>query len=246
MHADGDMGWARSRPACAVRQVIVRALIGPLMDLYSRPSVSGHEVFAQLDGPALLVATHASHMDAPTVLRSLPRDVSRRTLVAAAADYFYGNPMLGATVALAFGTVPVKRGSPADAVGASTVDELIRDGWNLVVFAEGTRSRDGRVGRLRSGAAVLAAAHDLPIVPVLVSGTHAVMPPGRRWMHRPGGRREAVSVRFGPPIRAAGAGHRTEVMERVREFFASCGAETTPDKRVVAARRRAEQESASA
>ena len=40
------------------------------------------------------------------------------------------------------------------------------------MFAEGTRSRDGTVGRLRSGAAVLAAEHGLPIVPIHVSGTH--------------------------------------------------------------------------
>jgi 1-acyl-sn-glycerol-3-phosphate acyltransferase len=187
----------------------------------------------------LFVANHASHMDTPTLLRALPAAWRRRTLVAAAADYFYGNPRLAATVALAFGTVPVeRRGGATEA--ASNLDELLWEGWSVVVFAEGTRSRDGTVGRLRSGAAVLAAAHGIPIVPVHVGGTHAVMPPGRGWMRRPSRwRRAPISVSFGPPIRLADGEHRTDVMERVRLFLAACGAVTTPDKRIAARRRRA-------
>jgi 1-acyl-sn-glycerol-3-phosphate acyltransferase len=246
MPAD-DLGWSRTLPAVLARRLILRAIVGPLMDVYARRSVHGREVFAGLDGPVVLVANHGSHMDAPTILRSLPPAVSRRTAVAAAADYFYDNPVLAATVALAFGTVPVKRGGAADGASASNLDALVRDGWNLVVFAEGTRSRDGTVGRLRSGAAVLAAAHGIPIVPVHVSGTNAVMPPGQGWMRRPSpGVRGAVSVRFGAPIHPGPGEHRTAVMERVRLFLASSGAVTTPDKRVLAARRRADRQSASA
>jgi 1-acyl-sn-glycerol-3-phosphate acyltransferase len=106
------------------------------------------------------------------------------------------------------------------------------------VFAEGTRSRDGSIGPLRSGAAVLAAQHELAIVPVHVSGTHTVMPPGRAWMHRPAGRRHPIAVRFGAPVRPADGEHRTEVMERVRRFFEDCGAQTTPDKRIAAGARK--------
>ena len=100
------------------------------------------------------------------------------------------------------------------------------------MFAEGTRSRDGTVGRLRSGAAVLAAEHDLSIVPIYVSGTSQAMPPGRRWMHRRPGhlisRRHPVEVRFGAPIRPRPGEGRMEVMERVRLFLAESGAATTP------------------
>jgi 1-acyl-sn-glycerol-3-phosphate acyltransferase len=111
------------------------------------------------------------------------------------------------------------------------VDALIDDGWSLLIFAEGTRSRDGRIGRLRSGAAVLAAAHDRPIVPVHVTGTRAAMPVGQSWPRRRPGRwprrRHDVEIRFGPPIRLGGTEDRHAVMERVRGFFASCGAATT-------------------
>lgn len=240
----GDFSWARSDRAVAVREVILNGVLGPTMDVYARRRVVGRELLDGISPPALFVANHSSHMDAPTVLRALPSTWRRRTAVAAAADYFYRKPLLANAVSLAFNTVPVQRKSEAvlpDA--ASNLDRLIDEGWSLVVFAEGTRSRDGTVGRLRSGAALLAARHGLAIVPVYVSGTHAVMPPGRRWMHwRPGRvlpRRHEIEVRFGPPVRPRAGEHRTEVMDRVRLFFEASGAVTTADKRVLARARAA-------
>ena len=47
------------------------------------------------------------------------------------------------------------------------------------MYPEGTRSRDGRIGKLRSGAAALAGQHGLSIVPIYVTGTHDAMPPGQ-------------------------------------------------------------------
>jgi 1-acyl-sn-glycerol-3-phosphate acyltransferase len=189
----------------------------------------------------LFVANHSSHIDTPAILRALPTAWRRRTAVAAAADYFYRVPWVAHAVSLAFNTVPVERkGEGVVPDAASQLVRLIDDGWSLLVFAEGTRSRDGTVGRLRSGAAVLAAEHGLVIVPVHVSGTHAVMPPGRRWMRRARGRftgaRHPIAVHFGPPIRPREGEHRTEVMERVRLFLEASGAATTPDKRIEARR----------
>jgi 1-acyl-sn-glycerol-3-phosphate acyltransferase len=159
--------------------------------------------------------------------------------VAAAADYFYGSTLLAHSVSLAFATVPVER--EAGAAGAAVLDELLDKGWSLAIYAEGTRSRDGTVGRLHGGAAMLAAERGLPIVPVHVSGTHAAMPVGRGWMRRAEGfRRREVGVAFGPPIQPDPSLHRTEVMERVRAFLAEQGASTTPDERAqrLRARRR--------
>ena len=229
-----DVSWSRSRAAGVVREAILSGVLGPLMDLYTRRRVLGREQLGGLRAPVLFVANHSSHMDTPTILRALPPAWRRRTAVAAAADYFYRVPLVAHAVSLAFNTVPVQRkGEGAVPDAASDLARLIDEGWSLLVFAEGTRSRDGTVGRLRSGAALLAAEHGLPIVPVYVSGTHAVMPPGRRWMHRAGGR-HPIAVHFGPPIRPREGEHRTEVMERVRLFLEAAGAVTTPDKRVPA------------
>jgi 1-acyl-sn-glycerol-3-phosphate acyltransferase len=238
-----DSSWARTGVAGAVRAVVLSGLLGPIIDLYTRRRVVGREHLAGLDAPVLFVANHSSHIDTPTILRALPRVWRRRTAVAAAADYFYRVPWIARAVSLAFNTVPVHRkGEGVVPDAASHLARLLEEGWSLLVFAEGTRSRDGTVGRLRSGAAVLAAEHGLVIVPVHVSGTNAAMPPGRKWMRRERGRfrggRHAIAVSFGPPIRRRDGEHRTEVMERVRLFLEASGAVTTPDKRIVARSRR--------
>jgi len=234
-----DTSWARSGAAGAVREVLLSGVLGPLTDLYTRQRIVGREHLEGLAAPVVFVANHSSHVDTPIILRALPRTWRRRTAVAAAADYFYRVPWMARAVSLAFNTVPVQRSGEGVAPdAASHLVRLIDEEWSLLVFAEGTRSRDGTVGRLRSGAAVLAAEHSLVIVPVYVTGTHAVMPPGRKWMHRQpgrfGGARHQIVVRFGPPVRPGDSEHRVEVMERVRMFFEASGAVTTPDKRIAA------------
>jgi 1-acyl-sn-glycerol-3-phosphate acyltransferase len=229
-----DTSWARGSAARAVREGMLFGVFSPLIDLYTRGRVHGLEHLEAAEPPVLFVANHSSHMDTPLILRSLPKPWRDKTAVAAAADYFYRVPWLAHGVSLAFNTVPVDRKGAADDAAADLV-RLIGDGWSIVIFAEGTRSRDGVIGRLHSGAALLAAEHEMAIVPVLVTGTHGVMPPGAKWMHR-GRERTPIAVHFGPAIRPQRDEHRTETMERVRLFFDSRGAATTQDKRVAARR----------
>jgi 1-acyl-sn-glycerol-3-phosphate acyltransferase len=229
-----DTSWARGSAARAVREGMLFGVLSPLMSLYTRGSVHGAEYLEEVEPPVLFVANHSSHMDTPLILRSLPRRWRDKTAVAAAADYFYRVPWLAHAVSLAFNTVPVDRKGAADDAAADLI-RLIGDGWSIVIFAEGTRSRDGVIGRLHSGAALLAAEHGLAIVPVLVTGTHGVMPPGAKWAHR-GRHRTPIAVHFGPAIRPRPGEHRTETMEHVRQFFETRGAATTPDNRVAARR----------
>jgi 1-acyl-sn-glycerol-3-phosphate acyltransferase len=222
-----------------VREVLLSAIFRPLIALYTRRNVDGVMNLDRTAGPVIFVANHCSHVDTPVILRALPWRWRARTAVAAAADYFYKSRLVAQAVSLAFNTVPVERnGERVRPDAVSVLDRLVAERWSLVVFAEGTRSRDGRVGALQAGAAVLAAHHGLPIVPIYVSGTHATMPPGRRWMRRRrGGRRQQVRVAFGPPISPRPPAERREVMEQVRLFYESQGAATTPNKRL--ARQRA-------
>jgi 1-acyl-sn-glycerol-3-phosphate acyltransferase len=125
-------------------------------------------------------------------------------------------------VSLIFNTVPVerRRGGGMSKNGGH-LDVLLDEGWNLLLYPEGTRSRDGMPGPLRRGAAVLAAAHHLTIVPIRVTGTAEAMPPGRFWprrrLDRPVPRRHRIEVSFGEPITATG--DADEVMESVKNFF---------------------------
>jgi 1-acyl-sn-glycerol-3-phosphate acyltransferase len=227
-----DVPWARCDFARALREVIVSAGWGPVMSVYMRRRAVGREVLDGIEPPVIFVANHASHVDTPLILRMLPARWRQRTAVAAAADYFYTKRWFAYAVSLMFNTIPMSRNGGGMSEDATRhVDKLLADKWSLLVYAEGTRSRDGRIGKLRSGAAVLAAEHGLPIVPIYVEGTRAVMPPGLSWpKFRPFRRRHRVTLTFGEPIWPREGEHRTETMERVREFFAAQGAETTPGK----------------
>jgi 1-acyl-sn-glycerol-3-phosphate acyltransferase len=238
-----DLPWTRTGWASRLRELLICGVLGPLMDLYTRRRVVARERLDGLAGPVVFVANHNSHMDTPLLLRALPGRWRRRTAVAAATDYFYDKRLKALSASLAFGTVPLDRSSGAGVGAGQTghLDRHIRGGGSLLMFPEGTRSRDGRVGRLRSGAALLAAEHGVPIVPIYVSGTGEAMPRGRRWMvfknGRPGAR-HAIEVRFGSPIVPREGERPSGVTERVRLFLAECGAETEPEARAEKTRAR--------
>jgi 1-acyl-sn-glycerol-3-phosphate acyltransferase len=226
-----DMPWARCAPARLARETILSGFFGPVMAWYVKRRIEGREVFRGVRPPVVFVANHSSHMDTPAILRALPRAWRQRTAVAAAADYFYRKRWLAAAVSLMFSTVPIsRRGGGMDKGAADHLHRLMRQRWNLLLYPEGTRSRNGSRGKLHSGAAVLAAAHDVPILPIYVSGTREAMPPGRSWPKRLTAgmifRRHPIAIRFGPPIRAQDGEHRNETMARVQAWFdAQAGAD---------------------
>ena len=217
------MPWARSPPACAAREVVLRGGFGGLLAYYTRRRTGGEQRLDALAPPVLFVANHASHMDTPLILCALPTRWRRRTAVAAAADYFYRDRGTAALVSLAFNTVPVlRKGGGSESL--EHVEALLADRWSLLVYPQGTRSTGDDTQRLRSGAAVLAARHQLTIVPIRVAGTHAAMPPGQSWpRRRVWQRRYPVEVTFGEAIRPRSTQERDEVMERLQAFFAATG-----------------------
>jgi 1-acyl-sn-glycerol-3-phosphate acyltransferase len=228
-----DVPWARCRPARMAREGILQLVLAPLSSLYTYLRVYGLERFDEVPPPVVLVANHSSHLDTPTLLRALPLKWRQRTAVAAAADYFYKKRAVANAVALTFNTVPImRRGGGGAGNGAfDHVDRLIERRWNLLIYPEGTRSRDGRLGRLHSGAAVIAQQHGIPIVPIRVVGTHDAMPPGRNWPKRVRGffsRRHRVEVHFGPAITAGPGESPSDVMRRVRRYLEG---DATPEQR---------------
>ncbi|WP_427894289.1 lysophospholipid acyltransferase family protein [Kribbella sp. GL6] len=189
--------WARTPAAIAVRDLIQKGPLNAVLNFEVSPQVSGLDSLLKLDGPAIIVANHSSHLDTPLLLLSLPDAMRRRTAFAAAADYFFDTWWRAAGSAIVFNTFPIER---RGGKMSSTPGDLLADGWNVVVFPEGTRSPDGWVQRFRMGAAYLAVEHDVPIIPVGIKGSFAAMPRGRGW---PVPGRPAVHVRYGDPLRPA-------------------------------------------
>jgi 1-acyl-sn-glycerol-3-phosphate acyltransferase len=110
---------------------------------------------------------------------------------------------------------PVERGGGERATDKAR--QLIREGWSIVVFPEGTRSPDGWVQRFRHGAARLAIEMGMPVVPIAIVGAYAAMPKGRSWP-RPG--RPPIRMRFGPPVMPEPGESHQELSIRLQQAIA--------------------------
>jgi 1-acyl-sn-glycerol-3-phosphate acyltransferase len=189
--------WARTPVAIGLREVLQKGALDTVLRFEVNPRVSGLDALGKVGEPCLIVANHSSHLDTPLLLCTLPDAWRRRTAVAAAADYFFDTWWRATASAIVFNTFPIeRRGGKLSA----TPGDLLADGWNVVVFPEGTRSADGWMERFRMGAAYLAVEYDVPVVPVGIKGSFAAMPRGRGW---PVAGRPTVAVRYGDPLRPA-------------------------------------------
>jgi 1-acyl-sn-glycerol-3-phosphate acyltransferase len=189
--------WARTRPVQVIREIAQKGGLAPLFHSQVRAHVEGLDMLGQVPGPVIFAANHASHLDTPLILLSLPDEWRRSTAVAAAADYFFDTWWRAVGSAVLFNAFPIER---RGGTIAATPGEVLDRGWSLVVFPEGTRSRDGWTSPFRMGAAWLAVQHDVPVVPIAHRGTFAVMPRGQSW---PSPGRKPLTIRFGAPLRPA-------------------------------------------
>jgi 1-acyl-sn-glycerol-3-phosphate acyltransferase len=187
--------WARTKLGVDARELILDALMRPLVWSQTSPEVHGTDNLDALDGPVLFVSNHSSHLDATLIMTTLPSRWKRRTAVGAAKDYFFDVWWRQAFTALVYGGFPIDR--TGGGRGTATASDLIADGWSIVVFPEGARSPDGWMQRFRHGTARMAIEFDVPIVPIGIRGAYQAMPKGRFWP-KPG--RPPITVRYGPAL----------------------------------------------
>lgn len=160
---------------------------GTLFLLGVKLEIEGEE---HLRGPAVFISNHQSLIDAvfmPAILPPTVRFVAKRELLLI--------PLWGWAFA-AGGAVLIDRNNPRQAI--SSLRRGLRrlpKGWSLIVFPEGTRSKDGQMRAFKKGAFHLAVETHLPLVPVGMDGARDIVPPDGWLVH--GG---VVRVTVGAPI----------------------------------------------
>lgn len=177
---------------------VLHGVVPPLFRLVWRPQVRGLEN-VPATGPVILASNHLSFADSVVI----PTLVPRRVAFLAKDDYFTGTGPKGAFTKAwfeALGMLPVDRDDPQAALKSLDVAlEVLREGGAFGIYPEGTRSRDGRLYRGRTGAAHLALTAGCPIVPVGLVGTERLQPVGSNLP-----RLARIEVSFGAPIQVAG------------------------------------------
>ncbi len=147
------------------------------------PATSASYVFA---------SNHQSFYDIPILFSTLPHQL--RIIAKSSLGWF---PFVGWHLKWA-GHLLIDRDSPGASV-FKKMQRMIGQGASLIIFPEGTRSRDGHVGRFKGGVFLVAIESELPIVPISVSGSRHVMLKDRL-MTCPG----VVDVTIHPPIPTTG------------------------------------------
>jgi len=161
-------------------------------------------------GPALIVSNHQSILDPPVI-----GGAARRQIYFLAKAELFQIPLFGRLIR-ALHARPVRR-EGADARALRTAAQLLSEGKALLVFPEGTRSLDGRLGEGKAGVGMLAVTSGAPVVPAYVSGTLEALPKGAAWP-----RRTEVSVRFGPALHfkaPTGPGRKERYREAAEEMM---------------------------
>jgi 1-acyl-sn-glycerol-3-phosphate acyltransferase len=170
---------------------------------------------AQMNTKFIIVANHSSHFDAPLVLTNLPWTFAKQTATAAANEYFFAKFFPRKMTRLFFNTFPVDR--KGENAHSGLAEKLLARGSGLLIFPEGTRSRDGNLGDFHAGAARLAIEYDAVVLPVSLRGAFAAWPAtAKRW--RAG--RPPVRVNFLTPIRPRERETATQLTSRIKTTIA--------------------------
>jgi 1-acyl-sn-glycerol-3-phosphate acyltransferase len=161
----------------------LRALLG----VEVRASGFDHVDWSQ---PYIVMANHQSYLDVLALYSALPKTFGVVAKKALFQIPFFAGVMRG------LGCIPIDRADRADAIAMlrSAADQ-IREGRTIAVFPEGKRSAGDRIQPLKRGPFHLARLANVPVIPVGISGTHALMPRSNT-----GIRSGVVVIRCGAPL----------------------------------------------
>jgi 1-acyl-sn-glycerol-3-phosphate acyltransferase len=195
-----------------------------------QPSVEGREHIPSA-GPLIVASNHRSFIDSIIIPLSVPRKV----VFLAKAEYWEGRSPASwprRLFFMAFEAVPVQRAQQQDAQASLDLARgVIERGDAFGIYPEGTRSRDGRLYRGRTGVGWLAVATGARVVPVGLVGTDRMQPIGSN-IPRPA---RGVRVRFGEPVDPADYAHlppgraRREITDAVMDRIAALSEQERAD-----------------
>ena len=170
-----------------------RVVAGPILHAFGRPRATGLENIPA-SGPALLASNHLSIIDSVY----LPLMLARPVVFPAKAEYFTAKGPVGrlwAAYLRSTNQLAMNRDDTRSATATlEAAAEILRAGELFGFYPEGTRSPDGRLYRGRSGLGWLVLNTGAPVIPVAMSGTRKMMPPGK--LPRPA----KIEIKIGKPM----------------------------------------------
>jgi 1-acyl-sn-glycerol-3-phosphate acyltransferase len=209
---------------------VARRVVLTVFQLFWRPRIEGRELIPST-GLLIVASNHLSFIDSIVI----PVTVPRKVVFLAKAEYWEGRSPATWPRRLffaAFEAVPVQREQQQDAQASLDLARgVVERGDAFGIYPEGTRSRDGRLYRGRTGVGWLALATGARVVPVGVVGTDRVQPVGAKVPRV----RRGVAIRFGEPVDPTDYAHlppgraRREITDTVMDRIAALSGQPRAD-----------------
>ncbi len=171
----------------------VRGVANALLTALSKRQVSGLENVPER-GPYLVIANHLGIFDSPLIMATLPTPITVFAASTHRHDFFIGELMNQ------LGAIWVRRGE-VDRHALRAAIDVLQAGCVVGLAPEGTRSKTGALQEGKVGAAYLATRANVPLLPVVVTGTEKFIPTLKR-LQRP-----VLTVVIGKPFRLPASGH---------------------------------------
>ncbi len=210
--------WNRSRFARWIRDISLITWILPIARIFVWPRVIGRENLAGLEPPVIFAPNHQSHLDVPAMLMALPYRWRWRIAPAMSKEFFaahfhperysfrkrFTNGLNYYLATLFFNAFPIPQREAGALETLRYAGQLIADGWCVLIFPEGDRTRHGEIRPFQPGVAMMASKLNVPVVPVRLEGLDRIL--HQSWkMARPG----RAIVKFGKPLRLTGDDYAT-------------------------------------
>lgn len=199
-----------------IRGLLFILLVRPLVILLIGVRVLGKENLK--NGPFILIANHASHVDTLVLLSLFPVREFLRIRPVAAADYWTRSRWVYRLVRFFFFILPIPRkGFTARHHPIHLMEKALASGCSLIIYPEGTRSYGEDLGPFKPGVARLLVNHpEIPCIPVYLRNTARILPKGTMLVVP-----LFVDVVVGPPIKIQPGTPRSAIVEQLRTAVAS-------------------------
>jgi len=162
-----------------LRWIFTLCIAYPVVWIWLGVRVSGRKLLP-VEGPAIIVANHNSHLDVLTLFTLFPLSTLVNVQPVAAADYFLRNKVIGWFALKVIGIIPVYRGAHHANPLQACVDALAAKKI-VIIFPEGTRGEPGKFSEIKSGIWHLSQqCPEVPIIPVYMHGLDRSMGKGQR------------------------------------------------------------------
>lgn len=179
------------------------------LKFYHRLEIVGREHLPEKDS-FIMVANHASHLDALCLLAALPLRKLHRAFPAAAEDYFFVSIPRLALASIVINALPFARRKNIRHSLELCRQLLANPGNILILFPEGTRTTTGAIGEFKPGIGLLVAGTNIPIVPCYLRGAFHAWPKGKLWP-----RPRQLRLQIGPPRTYASLPPGKETSEQI-------------------------------